>query len=105
MMEHSALAASLRSKDPTLSVPPPPPKPKAHVDASYTSLQDALRVLEHPLVQGVLRDESLMNAVLTNDKQGIRKGALETSSMKALLSDASLIQTIAALSVEEDNLM
>lgn len=100
-MENSSLATSLRKKDPTLSLPPPPPEPTPLIDTSFASLQEALLLLEHPLVQEVLRDRQLMNPVLSNDKQAIRNGALETSSMKALLSDAALIQKIAALSVEE----
>ena len=104
-MENSSLVASLRSKDPTLSLPRSPPEPKPFIDTSFASLQEALGVLEHPLVQGALRDTQLMSAVLSNDKTAISNGVLETPSMKALLSDASLIQKIASLSVEEDNRM
>lgn len=103
-MEDSSLVVSLRSKDPTLSLPHPPPEPKPFIDASFDALQEALFVLEHPLVQAVLKDTRVIHAVFDNDKQAIRGGALETPSMKELLSDASLIQKIAALSVEEDNI-
>lgn len=85
-------------RDPTLAAPPAPPAPIPPLERNHTSLQAALDVLAHPLVQAVLRDASVMRPVLAQDGHAVRNGALRAPSMEALLSDAELVQRIAGLS-------
>lgn len=84
-------------RDPTLAAPPAPPAPIPPLERDHTSLQAALDVLAHPLVQAVLRDAAVMRPVLAQDGHAVRNEALRAPSMEALLSDAELVQRIAGL--------
>ena len=84
-------------RDPTLAAPPAPPAAMPPLERDHTSLQVALDVLAHPLVQAVLRDAAVTRPVLAQDGRAVRNGALRASSMEALLADAGLVQRIAGL--------
>ena len=85
-------------RDPTLAAPPAPPAPMPPLERDHTSLQAALDVMAHPLVQAVLRDAAVMRPVLAQDGHAVRNGALRAPSMEALLANAELVQRIAGLS-------
>lgn len=87
---------------PTSEAPPVAPDPRAPLESDHTSLLEALDVLAHPAVQAVLRDDALMVPVLAKDPAALRTEVLRTSTLQTLLSDADLVQRIAALGVEEE---
>lgn len=88
--------------DPTLQEIPNPSSPLQSPDKDYNSFKETLQILKNPLVRNVLEDETLMKFIIERNPAVMNTDILYSASIKALMSDQSLIQRISALGVGID---